>query len=88
MDGNDPFPRHIYKIVTKNELPAALSADGQTFVGSSLDLQDGFLHLSTAKVITEVASRYFQVDADTPVHRSIHGMGVDLPSFRGRQTAS
>ena len=47
----------IYKI-----LPAALWADATasgTFRGSALDLQDGYIHFSTAAQVRETASRHF-----------------------------
>ena len=47
----------IYKI-----LPAALWADAQkagVFVGSEVDLKDGYIHFSTAQQAVETAAKHF-----------------------------
>ena len=52
----------VYKIV-----PAALwgtVASSGRFVGSALDLRDGFIHFSTAAQVRETAARHFAGAAD------------------------
>ena len=47
----------IYKICTAAEWEAAV-ADG-IFRGAPVDLQDGFIHFSTARQVKETAARHF-----------------------------
>jgi uncharacterized protein (DUF952 family) len=47
----------IYKIVTAQEWAAAL-AEGR-FLGSAVDLADGFIHFSTAAQAAETAAKHF-----------------------------
>jgi uncharacterized protein (DUF952 family) len=52
----------IYKIA-----PAALWREAEAagvFAGSPVDLQDGFIHFSTAEQVRETAGRYFAGTAD------------------------
>ena len=48
----------IYKILSRAEWTAA-EASG-SFLGSAVDLADGFIHFSTAAQAGETARRYFQ----------------------------
>lgn len=47
----------IYKIVSEHEWLAA-EAEGH-FIGSAVDIDDGFIHFSTALQAAETASRHF-----------------------------
>lgn len=47
----------IYKIFRENEW-AALQAQGET-LGAPVDLDDGFVHFSTAATVAETAERHF-----------------------------
>jgi len=47
----------IYKIVSEHEWIAA-EAEGR-FIGSAVDIDDGFIHFSTAGQAPETASRHF-----------------------------
>jgi uncharacterized protein (DUF952 family) len=48
---------HIYKISPRD---AWLKAQAQgTFVGAPIDLQDGYIHFSTATQVRETAARHF-----------------------------
>lgn len=48
----------VYKILHRSEWTAALAAG--SFKGSAVDLQDGYIHLSTAAQAGETARRYFR----------------------------
>jgi uncharacterized protein (DUF952 family) len=52
----------IYKILSRAEWEAAKAA-GQ-FAGSTVDLQDGFIHLSAADQAQETAAKWFRGQAD------------------------
>ena len=52
----------IYKIVTTH-LWAEAQASG-TFQGAPIDLQDGFIHFSTAAQVAETAARHFAGQSD------------------------
>ncbi len=47
----------LYKIVEASAWDAAIQAG--TFVGAEIDLQDGYIHLSTAAQAAETARRHF-----------------------------
>ncbi len=47
----------IYKIVSEHEWAAA-EAEGR-FIGSAVDIDDGFIHFSTASQAPETAARHF-----------------------------
>jgi uncharacterized protein (DUF952 family) len=47
----------VYKILPRSEWTAARAAG--RFEGSAIDLQDGYIHLSTATQAAETARRYF-----------------------------
>lgn len=49
--------RMIYKIVPQESWPQAESQG--CFGGSGIDLQDGFIHCSTARQVVATAERYF-----------------------------
>jgi uncharacterized protein (DUF952 family) len=55
----------IYKILTRGQWQAAHEAG--LFAGSALDLQDGFIHFSTAAQAQETARRHFAGQADLVV---------------------
>ena len=48
----------IYKILTRAEWSAAEAAG--SFLGSAVDLADGFIHFSTGAQAAETARRYFK----------------------------
>ena len=52
----------IYKILRLDEW-AELSAKGQTN-GAAIDLQDGYVHFSTAETVRETAQKYFADEGD------------------------
>ena len=53
----DEQPTYIYKILTKEEwLKAKITG---TIIGSTMDIKDGFIHLSTSKQIKRIANKYF-----------------------------
>ncbi len=52
----------IYKILPRGEWEAA-EAVGR-FRGSGIDLQDGYIHLSTRQQVEETAERYFRGQRD------------------------
>jgi uncharacterized protein (DUF952 family) len=47
----------IYKLLTRTEWVAA--ADAGVFTGSPVDVQDGFIHFSTAAQAQETGRKYF-----------------------------
>jgi uncharacterized protein (DUF952 family) len=51
-----------YKIVSATEWQAA--CDKGRFEGSSVDLQDGYIHLSAADQVQETAAKHFQGQTD------------------------
>lgn len=63
-------PKIAYKVLTGPQL-AQLLEDG-TFAGSFADLEDGFIHLSTAEQLPGTLDKHFAGHAD------IHLAAVDL----------
>ena len=55
----------IYKILPRAEWHAAIDAGG--FKGSAVDLQDGYIHFSTAAQAQETARRHFAGQGDLVV---------------------
>jgi uncharacterized protein (DUF952 family) len=55
----------IYKILPRAEWAAARAAG--RFDGSAIDLQDGYIHFSTAAQASETARRHFHDQADLVV---------------------
>ena len=74
----------IYKI-----LPAAMWSDALTlgsFRGSPLDLQDGFIHFSTADQVRETAARHFAGVPDlvlVAVDADVLGTALEWEPSRG-----
>ena len=64
-----------YKVLTAEQM-AALERDG-SFAGAPVDLEDGYIHLSTAEQLTETVDKHFAGRAD------LHVAAVDLGSFAG-----
>ena len=62
-----------YKVLTGEEM-ATLERDGR-FDGAPIDLQDGYIHLSTAAQLTETVDRHFAGQT------GLHVAAVDLGSF-------
>ena len=54
----DRIPAHIYKVADAAEFSAA-QADG-IYAGAPVDLEDGFIHFSTALQVAETIRRYFK----------------------------
>ena len=52
----------VYKILRAAEW-AALQSAGETH-GAPIDVQDGFVHLSTAEQVAETAARHFAAEGD------------------------
>ncbi len=52
----------IYKILPRGEWDAALEAG--VFLGSAIDVQDGFIHFSTAEQWRETLQKHFAGQAD------------------------
>jgi uncharacterized protein (DUF952 family) len=48
---------HIYKILDEAEWAEAIQRD--VFTGATIDLADGFIHLSAADQVMETAARHF-----------------------------
>jgi uncharacterized protein (DUF952 family) len=63
-------PQTAYKVLTADEM-AALERDG-VFKGSLVDLEDGYIHLSTADQLTATVDKHF--DGQT----GLHVLAVDL----------
>ncbi len=57
MPNSDPSHQTIYKIATRAQWADAEQA-GQ-FTGAPVDLQDGYIHFSTAETVAETAARHF-----------------------------
>ena len=66
-------PTTAYKVLTGEEM-AALERDAR-FAGASVDLADGYIHLSTAAQLTETVDKHFAGRDD------LHVVAVDLGSF-------
>ena len=62
-----------YKVLTAEQM-AALERDG-AFAGAPVDLDDGYIHLSTAEQLTETVDKHFRGQSD------LHVAAVDLGSF-------
>ena len=52
----------IYKICSQSEWNTALAT--QVFAGSAVDLQDGFIHFSSERQLSETARRHFAGQTD------------------------
>ena len=66
-------PMTAYKVLTGEQM-AALERDG-TFAGAPVDVQDGYVHLSTAAQLTETVDRHFAGQDD------LHVAAVDLEAL-------
>ena len=63
---------YIFKIVTRDEW--ALAVQDHVFAGSPIDVQDGFLHCSTAEQVASTAALYFANQTDlllVAIHKTI-----------------
>ncbi len=63
-------PQTAYKVLTADEM-AALERDG-VFKGSLVDLEDGYIHLSTADQLTATVDKHFGGQT------GLHVLAVDL----------
>lgn len=52
----------IFKIIHREQWAAAEAAG--TFTGAAIDLQDGYIHFSTAEQAAETAAKHFAGQAD------------------------
>jgi uncharacterized protein (DUF952 family) len=66
-------PTLAYKVLTPEQM-AALEADGR-FAGAPVDLDDGYIHLSTAAQLTETVDKHFAGQDD------LHVAAVDLEAL-------
>lgn len=66
-------PTTAFKVLTGEEM-AILERDG-VFGGAPVDLEDGFIHLSTADQLTETVDRHFAGQGD------LHVAAVDLGAY-------
>ena len=62
-----------YKVLTADQMEA-LEANG-VFAGAPVDLQDGYIHLSTAEQLTETVDKHFAGQSD------LHVAAVDLDAL-------
>lgn len=63
-------PQTAYKVLTTDEM-AALERDG-VFKGSLVDLEDGYIHLSTAAQLADTVDKHFVGQT------GLHVLAVDL----------
>lgn len=70
---SDERPMTAYKVLTGEQM-VALERDG-TFLGAPIDVEDGYIHLSTADQLTETVDKHFAGEDD------LHIAAVDLGSF-------
>ena len=76
----------VYKIVSADEWQAAEST-GQ-FAGSAVDLQDGFIHFSTAAQVQATADKHFRGQSGlllVAVDSSVLGESLRWETSRGGQ---
>lgn len=66
-------PTIAYKVLTADQM-AALERDG-TFAGAPVDLDDGYIHLSTEAQLSETVAKHFAGKDD------LHIAAIDLGSF-------
>ena len=66
-------PTIAYKVLTADQM-AALEADG-SFAGAPVDLEDGYIHLSTAAQLEETLAKHFGQQDD------LHLAAVDLDAL-------
>lgn len=66
-------PTTAYKVLTAEQM-AALEHDG-SFAGAPVDLEDGYIHLSTAAQLTETVDKHFAGQTD------LHVAAVDLEAL-------
>lgn len=66
-------PMTAYKVLT-NEQMMALEHDG-TFAGAPVDLEDGYIHMSTAAQLTETVDKHFAGQ------ENLHVAAIDLEAL-------
>jgi uncharacterized protein (DUF952 family) len=66
-------PTTAYKVLTDDQM-TMLETDG-TFAGAPVDLEDGYIHLSTAAQLTETVDKHFAEQ------RNLHVAAVDLDAL-------
>ena len=79
-------PAVAYKVLTAPQM-AQLEADG-TFAGASVDLADGYIHLSTAAQLGETIDKHFAAQTDlhvAAVDLTVLGSAVKWEASRGGQ---
>jgi uncharacterized protein (DUF952 family) len=67
------LPTIAYKVLTAEQM-AALERD-RRFVGAPVDVEDGYIHMSTEAQLTETVDKHFAGQSD------LHVVAVDLGSF-------
>ncbi|WP_375270825.1 DUF952 domain-containing protein [Sphingomonas sp.] len=73
MSDAEKRPLTAYKVLTADQM-ATLERDG-TFAGAPVDLEDGFVHLSTADQLAETVGKHFAGQDD------LHLVAVDLAAY-------
>jgi uncharacterized protein (DUF952 family) len=73
MTDTTTTPLAAFKVLTGEEM-MALESNG-VFEGAPVDLQDGFIHLSTADQLTETVNKHFAGQRD------LHVAEVDLGAY-------
>ncbi len=69
-------PTTAYKVLTAEQM-RALEHDG-SFAGAPVDMEDGYIHLSTAAQLTETVDKHFAGQQD------LHVAAVDLEALGGK----
>jgi uncharacterized protein (DUF952 family) len=76
-------PAVAYKVLTDAEMK---TLERGVFVGASIDLADGYIHLSAADQLTETVERHFAGQTDlwvAAIDLSAHGDAVKWEESRG-----
>jgi len=76
MSDEQGKPLTAYKVLTADQM-AALERDG-TFAGAPVDLEDGYIHLSTADQLAETIEKHFAGRDD------LHIVAVDLAAYENK----
>ena len=71
--------KYIYKIINKEDLEKAKSSG--TYSGSSKDIKDGFIHLSTAAQLNATLSLYFAKEESVVLLQVDHSQTHDRIKF-------
>ncbi|PWN24846.1 hypothetical protein BDZ90DRAFT_234789 [Jaminaea rosea] len=55
---------HLYKILTPSDYAALPTTPSSSWTGASIDLSDGFIHLSTSRQLAGTLSRFFSTEPE------------------------